>query len=199
MAVSRLSQQSIQQAFPKGNTVWDGTTATSAFDSLGAVLLTSNTASITFSSIPQTYTHLQIRGTVKANRATYVDDLGMRFNGDSTSNYSYHRLYSFGSGTPGSDAGTSSSSMNIGQVSGGTVNNSNTFGVVIIDILNYASTTITKTVRCLTGADDNGQGGVQLGSGNWRTSNTGVSIITLLPLIGSVFFTNTQVALYGIK
>jgi hypothetical protein len=198
MAVSRLSQQSLQQAFPKGNTFWDGTTATSAFDSLGAVLLTSNTSTITFSSIPQTYTHLQLRGNIKSNRATYVDDLGLRFNGDTTSNYSSHRLYGVGNGTPAADS-TSSTSMNISQIAGGTVNNSSGFGIVVIDILDYFSTSKTKTIRCLSGYDDNGQGLIQFASGNWRTSNTGVSSITLLPLFGSTFTANSQVSLYGVK
>ena len=85
MAVSRLSQQSLQNAFPKGNTVWDGTTATSAFDSLGSVYLTASTGTITFSSIPQTYTHIQLRVFSRDARAETNDALYVQVNGDSTS------------------------------------------------------------------------------------------------------------------
>ena len=89
MAVSRLSQQSIQQSFPKGNTLWDGTTATSAFDSLGSVLVPSGgLATITFSNIPQTYTHLQLRSSCLT-----AGWLTMRFNSNSTTgNYFGHEI-----------------------------------------------------------------------------------------------------------
>jgi hypothetical protein len=198
MAVSRLSQQSLQNAFPKGNTVWDGTTATSAFDSLGTVVLTSSTSSVTFSSIPATYTHLHLQLSAKANRATYVDDLGMRFNGDSTGLYSYHRLYSFGSGTPGADAGASQTSMDIGQIAGGTVNNAQGHGGVLIDVLDYTNTNKYKTVRALSGYDDNAQGAIQLASGNYRSFSV-ISGITFIPLIGTTFSQYSTFSLFGVK
>ena len=54
--------------------------------------------SITFTSIPTTYTHLQIRGIVQTNRATYgIDEGYLTFNGDSGSNYAYHYMYGDGS------------------------------------------------------------------------------------------------------
>jgi S-formylglutathione hydrolase FrmB len=99
MAVSRLSQQSLQQAFPKGNTFWDGTTATSAFDSLGSVTLASATNTITFTNIPQTYTHLHIRASLQANGpgASSYGDFAY-FNSDSTESYQRHGLFGDGSG-----------------------------------------------------------------------------------------------------
>jgi hypothetical protein len=38
MAVSRLSQTSLQNAFQKYNTVWDGKSAVGGYESLGTVL-----------------------------------------------------------------------------------------------------------------------------------------------------------------
>ena len=99
MAINRLSQSTAQSAFPKFTNFWDGTTATSSFDSLGSVYLSSTASSITFSSIPQTYTHLQVRG-ISRNSANVSGDLVQyRLNSDSGSNYFSHWLV--GSGAAG--------------------------------------------------------------------------------------------------
>ena len=191
MAVSRISQQSIQQSFPKGNTVWDGTTNTSSFDSLGSVLLSSTASSISFSSIPQTYTHLQIR-----MFAVYTGSVGsgyIAFNGDNASgNYSYHAV-----GGDGTSPGTATlSSQNQGKFTGfaGTspaaVNNS------IIDIFDYTNTSKYKTARTIYCWDANGTGYVEFGSTNWR-STSAITSIVLTP--ANTFTTYTTVSLYGIK
>ena len=169
-----------------------------AYDAIASTTLSTATASITFSGIPSTYTHLQLRLNSKSNRATYVDDFGIQFNGDTGSNYSYHRLYGFGSGTPGADSGVTQTSMNIGQWAGGTVNNALGFGGAIIDILDYQNNYKYKTAKCLSGYDDNGQGAMQFASGNYRSLNT-ISSITLFPLIGTTINAYSTFALYGIR
>lgn len=170
-----------------------------AFESIQTVTVGSGGASsVDFTSIPSGYKHLQIRGIAKANRSVYVDDLGIRFNNDSGSNYSGHRFYAFGSGTPGADGGGNQTQMNIGQIAGGSVNNSDGMGGVIVDVLDYANGSKYKTIRVISGYEDNGQGGIQFASGNWR-SNNAVSSITLLPLIGTSFNQFTSFALYGVK
>ena len=169
------------------------------YESIATVTVGGGGASdIVFSSIPSTYAHLQIRGIGKTNRATYVDDLGIRLNGDSGATYSWHRLYGVGSGTPAQDAGVSVTFMNIGQIAGGTVTYSQGMGAFVIDILDYANTNKNKTIRCLAGYDDNGQGLLELGSGNWRNTNA-ITSISLLPVIGGTFSQYSSAALYGIK
>jgi len=169
-----------------------------AYDALATVTLSTATASVSFAGIPSGYKHLQIRGIAKANRTTYVDDLGIRFNGDTTSNYSWHRTYGFGSGAGSSDSGVSQTSMNIGQIAGGTVNNAQGFGAVLVDLLDYSNINKYKTIKYFGGYDDNGQGAIQFASGNWRDLSV-VSSITLLPLIGTTFSQYTKFALYGVK
>lgn len=182
-----------------GNTTWNPWEPQGAFDALATVTVPSGgVASVVFAGIPTGYKHLQIRGIAKSNRSTYVDDLGIRFNSDTGSNYSSHRLYSFGSGTPGADGGGSQTQMNIGQIAGGTVNNSQGMGAVLTDILDYANENKFKTIRVLSGYDDNGQGAVQFASGNWRSTNP-ITSITLLPLIGTTFSQYTSFALFGVK
>lgn len=171
-----------------------------SYDSLATITVPSGgLASITFAGIPAGYRHLQIRGIAKGNRATYVDDLGIRVNGDTGSNYSWHRLYGFGVGSGGADAGATQTYMNIGQMAGGTVNNSLGLGGIIIDILDYASTSKNKTVRSLSGYDDNGQGAIEFASGAWYNSSTAINSITFLPLIGTNLAQYSQFALFGVK
>ena len=70
------------------------TLSTLSFESIQTVSLSSAQTTVTFSDIPSTYKHLQIRGFWRGNRATYpVSGTNMRFNSDSGSNYSAHEIY----------------------------------------------------------------------------------------------------------
>jgi hypothetical protein len=195
MAVSRLSQQSLQQAFPKGNTFWDGVTNTSAFDSLGTVIVPSaGLSSVTFSNIPSTYTHLQMRGIAKDARGAGNNNspLLTTFNGDSGANYSVREIAgngsvftSFGSGSTSNFSVTSGPASDI------------TFGAFIFDILDYSNTSKYKTGRALGGTEYNGSGAIIMTSGSWRNTNA-VTSITFTAL-SSPFAQYSQFSLYGIK
>jgi hypothetical protein len=166
---------------------------------IGMVQVGSSTPSVTFSSIPSTYKHLQIRGLIRNTRTSdRAGSPAMRFNSDSGSNYSYHRMYGDGA-APGADSGASQTLMYaIGLATD--LNTAGIFGVAIWDILDYANTNKYKTVRALAGFDNNrtsDAGVVGINSGSWRNTDA-VTSITLLPnvndwAVGSTF------ALYGIK
>ena len=82
--------------------------APSNYYSIATATVTSGgTASITFSSIPSTYTHLQLRGFVRMNRADYADNLSIRFNSDSSSNYYSHGVRGDGTNVNAWASGTS--------------------------------------------------------------------------------------------
>ena len=161
------------------------------------------TGTITFSSIPSTFKHLQLRITAQTNRGTYgIDEGSMRFNSDSAQNYAYHFLYGDGS-TVESIAQPNQTKIATGTGSLGTTTGNN-FGINIIDILDYTSTNKNKTVRILGGTDQNGLvgglgGRVGLSSGVWFNSGTAVSSITITPANSSLFSQYSSFALYGIK
>jgi hypothetical protein len=156
-------------------------------------------SSVQFSNIPSNYKHLQIRGIAKDNRTTYASDIGLRFNGDSGNNYSWHRAYGFGtSSSISADGYASQSSMNVCMSAGGTVNNSLGLGPLILDILDYTSGVKNKVARSLSGYDDNGQGGIAVCSGGWYNTAP-VTSITLVPMIGTVIAQYSQFTLYGIR
>lgn len=173
---------------------------TGAMFAIKSIVIGTATSSVSFTSIPATYSHLQLSGVAATNRATYVDDLGLQFNGDATNgNYRSHRMYGFGSGTPGTDSPTPYTSMNIGQIAGGTTNApiGNGYGGFVIDIADYGAGK-NKTARALSGYDDNGQGATQYGTGLWAVT-TAVNQITLFPMIGTTFTAGSRFTLYGIK
>lgn len=156
------------------------------------VLIGSTTASVTFSNLAQyagVYKHLQIAAVGKTDRAAANDNVIIRFNGDSGTNYSIHNLQGTGSSVV-SGAGANETKV-IARAIGGNTGN---FGAVIIDILDAFQTTKYPTVRSL-GGYANVQ--VELGSGSWR-STAGISSITLDQDVGSNFLTGSRFSLYGV-
>lgn len=150
-------------------------------------------ASITFSSIPQTYKHLQIRGTARTQgTATNFDVIGCRFNGDTGSNYATHYLY--GNGSSAISFGAASQTyMNVWAAASNGMS-ANIFGTFIFDVLDYSSTAKYKTLRVLGGVDTNGNGGMFLTSGLWMSTGAITSIS--FPTAISQY---TSFSLYGVK
>lgn len=176
---------------------------TNSYESISTVTLSGAASSITFSSIPSTYKHLQIRGVGQTSRGTYGNDqMTMRVgNGsvDSGNNYSHHMLS--GDGSNASATGTANNNIIDLSYKLGTTT-SGAFGAFIIDILDYADTNKYKTVRNLAGVDINGLisgygGEIELSSGSWR-SFSAINTITLYPNFAN-FTQYTKFALYGIK
>jgi hypothetical protein len=127
----------------------------------------------------------------------------IRFNTDVSANYTSHQLFGDGS------TATSLSNVSLGYgtigstFSNGNAGSANMFSTVIIDILDYQSTNKYKTVRYLSGFDQNGATGanprsVSMGSVLW--SGTAAAITTIkLDAPANAFVTGTTFALYGIK
>jgi hypothetical protein len=164
------------------------------FDSIATTTLTTAASSITFSSIPSTYRHLQIRGIMRTDRAGQPkDQLRMTFNSDSSANYVAHYLN--GDGTSAvSSANTGLTFINNNSVPGATT--PTVFGVVTIDILDYTNTAKYKVSRSLAGYDANGTGYIELDSGLWMNT-AAITTITIATIANMPQY--TQLALYGVK
>ena len=165
-------------------------TDTGAMFPLGVVSVGSGgAANIEFTSIPATYTHLQVR-VLHAN-STAGNGFDVQLNNDSTSGrYTIHAMLADGSGI---------STATNGSTSFGRLYSSNTtFGPAIIDIVNYANTNKTKTVRALCGWDSQSAGVLSL-SHFLYTQTTAVSSIKCFPSGGANWSQYTHFALYGIK
>ena len=168
--------------------------STNSYESIASLSGTGSSGTISFTSIPSTYKHLQLRFMAASSGTGGVENPWLRFNNDSTTLYSAHRLYGDGS------SASSDAFSTVAQIRAGFVNDSSNpdiLGVAVIDILEYANTNINKTVRLLSGVDRNGNGYVNLGSGNWR-STTAINRIDLI-VSGLNWTADSQFALYGIK
>jgi hypothetical protein len=115
----------------------------SSFESISTVSLNSSQASIEFTSIPATYTHLQFRFIVRTNRGNSEDAFRIKINGDtSAGNYNAHVLY-------GDGANDNAGEINTGVGWAGyypTDSTSSVFGAGIMDFLETSTAAINSIV-----------------------------------------------------
>ena len=167
--------------------------------SLNSTTLTTSTSSVTFSGIPQNYTHLQIRVMTQDTRNTPVNRLSIRVgNGavDTTAIYSYHYLSADGA-TAASSGGGSETKIPAGY-SNSASTLSNTYGVGVWDILDYANTNKNKTIRILSGCDLNGSGELAIAGGAFL-STAAINTIQFYSNNAGDLSQYSSFALYGVK
>lgn len=179
-------------------------TVPGSFESIATVNVGSGGASdIVFSSIPSTYAHLQIRGIMRDSSTSlnYANTF-IQFNSDTGNNYAGHYLL-----------GTGASALAFAWTSGPYIQSSyctsstaltNNFAAYVIDILDYANTNKTTTVRILNGFDNNNNGSTDASkgianaaSGLWTSTNAVSSIKIYSPVTPLAQY--SSFALYGIK
>jgi hypothetical protein len=181
------------------------TGALGSYDSISTATVTSGgTTTITFSSIPSTYTHLQLR---ILGRSTFVRGAGstlpvsmyMKIGNGGTiqsTNYYYHDLR--GDGATAVATGSSFTSAVIANNAFPAANaTSGIFGQTIVDILDYTSTVKNKTFRSLAGVDQNGSGLIGLFSALYFGTPLAITDIQLTT--DGDFAQYSSFALYGIK
>lgn len=176
--------------------------ASGSFESIATSTVGSGgAANIELTSIPGTYTHLQLRCFLQANRATYgMGEFEFTVNGAGGTNYSRHGIVGYGSSGTGywgaGDAAYIYADRGLGTNTGGT------YAALVIDILDYANTNKFKTIRGIHGTDFNGSvggytGAVNLFSGAYK-STSAITSVKFVSVYGN-FTQYSQVALYGIK
>jgi hypothetical protein len=149
------------------------------YDSLATTTASGSQSSISFTSIPATYTDLVLIINAGTNTGYSV-----RLNGDSGSNYSYTRIYSDGS-SAASDRGTNTTDIISGW--GGSTNN-----IITVQIMNYANTSTNKTA--ITRIGDNSYTAAVVGL--WRNT-AAVNQVSIVG--GSNWVAGSTFTLYGIK
>jgi hypothetical protein len=171
---------------------------TNSYESIATVTVgAGGTSTVTFSSIPSTYKHLQIRGIWQATTAAAQEDSTFYFNGDTTgTNYRSHRVGGNGSVAFAQQNQSTGYYIYPGEVPAS--NSTNIFAGIIVDILDYADTNKNTTVRTLLGNDRNGAGGINLASGVWLNT-VAVDSITFRQPISNAINQYSSFALYGIK
>jgi len=159
--------------------------AVSAYEVISTQTLGTAVTSVTFSSIPQTYTDL----VVVANHDVTADAVtGVQFNGDTASNYS--ATYLWGQGTvanSGRETSAASAFAFYGSAASG-------FAQVIIQVMNYNNAT---TYKSFISRETDAAVETLVVVGLWR-STAAITSLVLLRRSGN-FATGSTFTLYGIK
>ena len=153
-----------------------------------------------FLNIPQNFTHLQLRVTIRGTRAgaTNGDLTYIRFNYDFGTTYASHWINGNGSSVV-VGAANSFGFMYLGDSTlPDDASTANVFGSQVWDILDYSSTTKFKTVKMISGWDANGSGFASIVSGLWRDTSA-ITNIANMGVANSLAAAGTRVDLYGIS
>lgn len=153
---------------------------------IASITLGAAASSVTFSSIPQTYTDLVL--IINAGLTTGEADASLRFNSDTGTNYSRTVLY--GNGTSALSARNSNSdtiiTIQFGALSNGPLTK--------IEIMNYSNTTTNKTVLQRAGYASSI---VALTAGLWRNT-AAITTIDVGNRGGTTYVVGSTFNLYGI-
>jgi len=174
---------------------------TGDYESIATVLVGSaGASSITFSNIPQTYKHLQIRVMSKdSGTGTGFPNIVASLNGDTT-HANYYSHYLNGNGTSAYSGGVQASGYYclVGNAVTSNSGRTSMFSSMIFDVLDYAQTSKHKTLRSLFGHDTNGSGEIGLDSSLWLNTSA-ITSISFSIVGGTNFVQHSHFALYGIR
>lgn len=148
-----------------------------------------------FTSIPQTFQHLQVRFMLVSSSANNDFSIGVNAN-FVIANSSSHSFRGNGTSTFSNNWTSQGyvSLTNVGPITSALPSGSVASG--ILDILDYTNTNKNKTIRCIWGSDQNGSGFVSLNSGMINTT----SAVTELNLFnGYNWGQYSHFALYGVR
>lgn len=159
--------------------------------------LTTTAASVTFSSIPASYTDLVLRYTFRTGLAgSNQAQARLVFNGNTATNYSRTTLGGDGS-TPNSNRATSQANFEAEEGSPSAGNTANTFGTTEIYIPNYLVSANKAFGSFAVGENNSTTALMGVRAGLWRVTDA-ITSITLTANANS-FVSGSSFFLYGIK
>ena len=161
---------------------------TATYESIATNTLGSSSATVNFTSISGSYTDLVL--IINCTTASGGDDLYIRVNSDTGSNYSLTQMSGDGSST------SSSRRSNFNQFQADNSYPSTTQGFnQIVNFMNYSNTTTYKTFLSRTNRASQSTGATV---GLWR-STSAITSINLVMANSLSFATGSTFTLYGIK
>jgi hypothetical protein len=172
-----------------------GVVATGTYELIESTILGSSQSSITFSNLgtySSTYKHLQIRVTAREDESG-LENVWIRFNGDTGANYRGHQLTSNGSSTT-SGAQSAGDTFGFAGIVATSANSANIFGAFVMDILDPYGSGKNKTTRAFGGVSP---GWVLIRSALWMSTASTTSV-TLLPQ-STNFVAGSRFSIYGIR
>lgn len=164
-----------------------------ALTQISQQVLSTTASTVTFSSIPGTYSNLRIEVMGRVSGVT-TSDIYMQVNGDTAAHYS--RQYNFSNGTSVSGAGqTAATQVAMMSMPGTGATSANSPVIASIRLNNYALTTYNKTAVSLTGSNITS---LNVTSIFWEWASTAsITSVTFGPIAGGTFTAGTVFTLYG--
>jgi hypothetical protein len=173
-----------------------------AYESIQTIYLSSGSQlTLSFSSIPATFKHLQLRCSLRSLRTNDIaSTFRIRFNGDTGNNTIYNRLMNNGSGAA---TGFIAFPDQLVYIYNACISNQSAptsfFSPLVVDIYNYSSSSIYKVYDSISGipyaSTDQRTG---KGMGAWA-STTAINSLEFTTDDGSNFAQYSHIGLYGIK
>jgi len=161
-------------------------------EAIETVYLEADVASVTFSSIPATYEHLQLRCSLRVAGMSTRNSTDLQFNSDTGSNYSLHRVHAYGTSITG--AGWVSQTKLYSPYATGKDATSADYSGEVVDILDYANA--NKNTSCQFFSYVAGVPDLFFSSGVWDDT----SAVSSITLTGTLNITRgSHYTLYGIK
>lgn len=170
------------------------------FKALSSVTLTSDTASISFTSIPNTYKDLLIIGSARTSTAAanIWGNLVITFN-SSTSGYSGYSNQGAGNNTYSAFTELVTNNFYVFAYGSADVTSANTFGCTKIYVPQYTSANNKAVVFEWGTANANATSGANIGHATGMWSNTAAITTITIAGTGANIKTNSTFVLYGIN
>jgi hypothetical protein len=167
----------------------------SSYQLISTVFGTGSSSSITFSSIPQTFTRLELRYSGRAPTASGTN-LWLRMNGVSTASYGTQRIRATGTSIGTNGFGNSNQ---IFLEHGLDANGSSIFVGGVISIYDYSNTSKNTTSRALYGSTDSSVSTTACLVSGVFVSTAAVSSLSITTANGLNITSDSRFSLYGIK
>jgi hypothetical protein len=166
-------------------------------EAIATTYLEADAASVTFSSIPATYEHLQVRASDRAAGASTGQAYYIEFNGSAGTAYSSHVIRAHTS-TVGANALTGEAYIKIYDGIHGSSTEASEYATIIVDVLDYANTNKNTTVQLMGSQSiSNTNRRVFVGSGLWD-STAAITQIKFTPSNGNMV-RGSEFTLYGLN
>jgi hypothetical protein len=158
--------------------------------------LTTTTASVVFTSIPQTYTDLMVRFTARANTADTNVNVYLRFNGDNAGVYSSRQMSWYSTATNYNQSVSGRTQIDNGPWATGANITSNVFASNTVYVPRYTQV-IPHQVSILGGINNGATNSWAIDTAGLYSVSDAIVTVALFPYSGS-FVAGSNFYLYGI-
>jgi hypothetical protein len=155
---------------------------------------TGNVSTISFTGIPQNFTHLQLRMFMRGSGTSGPNTLVV-YNSDGGANYRVHYIGANSSAPFSGDFGSGITAANAGWMAGSD-QTAGGFGIAIMDIYEYSKTNKNKASKSITGAEANTNSLLGFFTSIWFNT-AAINSLALTPSAGQ-FVQGTRIDLYGV-